>query len=52
LETDAIDAAAESAAGESDPASDIDGSAEYKRKMIRVFVRRALQQALASAPPS
>ena len=47
---DAIDAAAELAAADSDPIADIDGSAEYKRKMVRVFVRRALRQALAALP--
>jgi aerobic carbon-monoxide dehydrogenase medium subunit len=45
-----IDAAADLAAADSDPIGDIDGSAEYKRKMVRVFVRRALRQALAMAP--
>jgi len=35
---------------DSDPVGDIDGSAEYKRKMVRVFVRRALRQALAMPP--
>jgi carbon-monoxide dehydrogenase medium subunit len=44
-EPDAIDSAADLAAAESDPMADIDGSAEYKRKMVRVFVRRALRQA-------
>ena len=33
-----------------EPIGDIDGSAEYTRPMIRVFVRRALQQALTAAP--
>jgi carbon-monoxide dehydrogenase medium subunit len=41
--------AARLAAEESDPVADLDGSAEYKRKMVRVFVRRALQQALHAA---
>jgi CO/xanthine dehydrogenase FAD-binding subunit len=50
LEPDAIEAATDLAAAESDPVGDIDGSAEYKRKMVRVFVRRALRQALAMAP--
>jgi len=49
-DSDAIDTAAEAAASDSEPVGDIDGSAEYKRKMVRVFVRRALQQALAGAP--
>ena len=38
------DAAAESV----EPLSDIRGSADYKREMVRVHVRRALAQALAS----
>ena len=38
------------AAADSDPVGDIDGSVEYKRKMVRVFVRRALRQALAMPP--
>jgi carbon-monoxide dehydrogenase medium subunit len=45
-EPEAIDEAAEIAASDSDPFADIDGSAEYKRKMVRVFVRRAITQAL------
>jgi carbon-monoxide dehydrogenase medium subunit len=49
-EPEAIETAAEIAAGEGDPFGDIDGSSEYKRKMIRVYVRRALQQALTAAP--
>jgi carbon-monoxide dehydrogenase medium subunit len=35
-------AAAEAAAGEADPLSDLMGSADYRRKMIRVWVRRLL----------
>ena len=49
-EPDAVEAAADVAAAYSDPAGDIDGSVEYKRKMVRVFVRRAVRQALAMAP--
>jgi aerobic carbon-monoxide dehydrogenase medium subunit len=49
-DSDATDSAAEAAAAESEPVGDIDGSAEYKRKMLRVFVRRALNQALAGVP--
>ena len=49
-DSDAIDTAAEAAAADSEPVGDIDGSAEYKRKMVRVFVRRALHQALAGVP--
>jgi carbon-monoxide dehydrogenase medium subunit len=47
-DSDAIDQAAATAAADSDPVGDIDGSAEYKRKMIRVYVRRAVNQALRS----
>lgn len=49
-EPDALAEAADLAAAESEPVGDIDGSAEYKRKMVRVFVRRAVLQALNAAP--
>ncbi len=38
----AIRSAAEAAAAEADPLSDLMGSAEYRREMIRVWVRRTL----------
>jgi carbon-monoxide dehydrogenase medium subunit len=38
----AIRAAAEAAAAEADPLSDLMGSAEYRREMLRVWVRRLL----------
>jgi len=38
----AIGAAAEAAAAEADPLSDLMGSADYRRRMIRVWVRRLL----------
>jgi carbon-monoxide dehydrogenase medium subunit len=38
--------AARKAAEESDPASDHRGSAHYKRQVVRVFVHRALRQAM------
>jgi carbon-monoxide dehydrogenase medium subunit len=38
----AIHAAAETAASEADPLSDLMGSADYRRAMIRVWVRRLL----------
>jgi carbon-monoxide dehydrogenase medium subunit len=38
----AIRAAADAAAGEADPLSDLMGSAGYRREMVRVWVRRAL----------
>lgn len=41
-----IDEVAEAAAREADPISDADASAEYRRKMVRVFLRRAILQAL------
>jgi carbon-monoxide dehydrogenase medium subunit len=45
LTSDLLDAAAELAAAESDPYDDLRGSASYKRKMVRVFTRRALTNA-------
>jgi carbon-monoxide dehydrogenase medium subunit len=42
---DAIAEAARQAARDCDPVSDIDGSADYKRKMVQVFVGRALRRA-------
>ena len=39
--------AGEAAARESDPIGDTDGSAEYKRRMVAVYTRRALEAALA-----
>jgi carbon-monoxide dehydrogenase medium subunit len=38
----AIAAAAEAAAGECDPLSDLMGAADYRRQMIRVWLRRVL----------
>ena len=38
----AIRAAADAAAGEAEPLSDLMGSADYRREMIRVWVRRLL----------
>ena len=38
----AIRAAADAAAAEADPLSDLMGSADYRRQMVRVWVRRAL----------
>jgi carbon-monoxide dehydrogenase medium subunit len=42
--------AAEVAAGEVNPLADIRGSASYKREMVRVHVRRALERALQAGP--
>jgi carbon-monoxide dehydrogenase medium subunit len=44
--------AAELAATDSQPAADLRGSEEYKRAMVRVLTRRALQQALQRAAGS
>ena len=46
LSRELIDEAADAAAEEADPMADADASAEYRRKMVRVFVRRAILQAL------
>jgi len=46
---DAARAASESAADVVDPADDLYGSADYKREMVAVFVRRALRIAAARA---
>lgn len=44
-----IDEAARLAAGASEPHSDIRGSADYKRDVVRVFVKRGLKAAIARA---
>lgn len=46
LNRELIEEMAEAAAGESDPITDADGSARYRRKMVKVFVRRAILQAM------
>lgn len=46
LGDEAIREAAEIAASEADPATDPHGTADYRRKMIKVFVRRAIIAAL------
>ena len=43
---DVVAEAGEKAAKVSNPASDIRGSAEYKREMVKVYVRRAIMQSL------
>jgi carbon-monoxide dehydrogenase medium subunit len=49
LDPAAIGAVAEAYAARIDPISDLRGSAEYRRQMVRVFVRRALRAALVEA---
>ena len=44
-----IEAAAEAAVAGLKPASDVHGSGEYRRKVAKVYVRRALQLAIARA---
>jgi carbon-monoxide dehydrogenase medium subunit len=46
---DVIGAVGEAAAAGVDPADDLHGSADYKREMVAVFVRRALRAAAARA---
>jgi carbon-monoxide dehydrogenase medium subunit len=48
LKAEGFREAGERAKGEVDPISDIRGSAGYKKEMVGVFVRRALEQALAA----
>jgi carbon-monoxide dehydrogenase medium subunit len=47
IDDDAIREAGEAAAREADPMDDNRGSAEYKREMVKVLVRRALNEAVA-----
>ena len=49
LGAEAARAAAEAAAAEADPPGDIHASADYRRQLIRVLVRRALETAFARA---
>ena len=49
LTDDAIKHAARLAAGAAEPKSDIRGSADYKKDVVRVFVQRGLRTALARA---
>lgn len=49
LDDASIREAAETAATQADPISDPHGSAEYRRKMVKVLVRRAISAAMQSA---
>jgi carbon-monoxide dehydrogenase medium subunit len=49
LTADTIRAAAEIAASEAEPMSDPHASADYRRKMVKVLVRRAIAAAMAGA---
>jgi carbon-monoxide dehydrogenase medium subunit len=46
---DVVGAVGDAAATGVDPADDMHGSADYKREMVAVFVRRALRVAVARA---
>jgi CO/xanthine dehydrogenase FAD-binding subunit len=50
LKDEVIEEAAIKASEESDPGSDVHGSSEYRREMVRVFTRRALKKALERVP--
>jgi carbon-monoxide dehydrogenase medium subunit len=49
LSSEVIRAAAEIAASEADPMGDPHGSADYRRKMVKVLVRRAIAAAMQQA---
>ncbi|MDV3293184.1 MAG: xanthine dehydrogenase family protein subunit M [Nitrososphaerales archaeon] len=48
VDKESVELAAAAAAGEARPIADLRGSADYKRQMVSVMTRRALQQALDS----
>jgi len=50
MTTAVFEKAADAAADEIEPLADIRGSAAYKREMVRVHVRRALERALHAEP--
>lgn len=50
LSDELIEAAAAAAAAMADPLSDAHASADYRRKMVRVFVTRAIKQASGDTP--
>ena len=49
INEDLLEKAAEAAAAEADPLSDVHGSADYRREMIKVFVKRVGKKALERA---
>ncbi|HLI27440.1 MAG TPA: xanthine dehydrogenase family protein subunit M [Chloroflexota bacterium] len=49
LTDEVLRAAGEAAAAECDPLSDVRGSAEYKREMVKVWLRRTIRQAVGAA---
>jgi carbon-monoxide dehydrogenase medium subunit len=49
ISEDLLVEAGEIASGEADPPNDMHASAEYRREMLKVFVRRAAERALARA---
>jgi len=49
IDEEVMNKVAEQAKEESDPISDIRGSSEYKKEMVKVFVKRALKEALNRA---
>lgn len=50
LSDELIEIAAAAAAAMADPLSDAHASADYRRKMVRVFVARAIKQAMGDTP--
>ncbi|MFQ5825899.1 MAG: FAD binding domain-containing protein [Dehalococcoidia bacterium] len=49
LNDDLVEKAGQAASEEARPLSDVHGSSDYRRKMVQVFVKRAIQQAMENA---